>query len=112
MIPTYKDKRDIKSNKLRKLLLQINIKTVKNNLFTKSTIQERKKMKMKTKERRKLSVHNRKHFKRKQDPFLQFETFSYYKNRYIRLHYRNDTLTRKRIHNVHVKDYKLNRTKL
>ena len=58
MVSIYEDKRDIESNKLRKLLLQIDVQIIGNNLSTKSTIQEEKKMKIKTKRRRKFSINN------------------------------------------------------
>ena len=69
-------------------------------------------MEKKKKRKRKLSINNQKHLKRKQDPFLQFETLSYYRNGYIGLHYKNDTLTRREINNIHVKNHELDRIKL
>ena len=67
---------------------------------------------MKIKEKRKFLINNQKHFKRKQNSFLQFETFSYYRNRRIELHYKNDTLIKREINNVHVKNHKLDKIKL
>ena len=67
---------------------------------------------MKIKRREKLPTNNKEHIGEKQNTFLQFETFTYYKNRYIRSYYKSRTFTRKRINNIHVKNYKLDRTKL
>ena len=69
-------------------------------------------MKMKTKERGELRKDNQKHFERKQNPFLQSETLLHYRNRYIKLHDRNSTFTRRRVNNVHVKNHELNKIKL
>ena len=55
---------------------------------------------MRIKEERKLLINNKEHLERKQDPFLQFRTFSYHKNRRIELYNRNNVLTRRRIHNI------------
>ena len=55
MTSIYKNKRDTKSNGLCKLLSQTDVQTLENSLFTKSTIQKRKEMEMRTKEREKLS---------------------------------------------------------
>ena len=62
MISNYKDKRDIKTNELRQLLSQTSTWINGDDLFTKLTIQERKKIKMKTKERRKLLTNMKEHF--------------------------------------------------
>ena len=69
-------------------------------------------MKIKTKERKKLLINNKKHLKRKQNSFLQLETLSHYRNRRIRLHYKNDTLIKRRINNVYVKNHESNKIKL
>ena len=69
-------------------------------------------MKVRTKKEKELLTDNQKHFKEKQDPRLQFRTFSYHRNERIGLHYRSDTLTRERTNNIHVKDHELNGTKL
>ena len=53
-------------------------------------------MKMRTKKRRKFLINNQKHFEEEQDSFLQLETFFHYRNRRIRLHYRNSSLTKKK----------------
>ena len=58
MTSIYEDKEDIKSNGLRKLLLQTNIQVIENSLFTKSTTQKREKMRVETKERRKFPINN------------------------------------------------------
>ena len=60
----------------------------------------------------KLLISNYEHIERKQNPFLQSRTFSYYGNRRIRSHYEDNTLVRRRVNNVHIKNYKLSRTKL
>ena len=57
-------------------------------------------MKMGIKERRKLSINNKKHIEEKQDTLLQFRTFTYYRNRHIRSYHKNYTLTKKRIDNI------------
>ena len=69
-------------------------------------------MKVKIEERRKFPINNQKHFERKQDPFLRPETLSHHKNKYIKLHYRNNIPTEEKINNVYVKNHELNRTKL
>ena len=69
-------------------------------------------MEMRTKERRKFSTTNKKHFGEKQDTFLRFGTLSHHRNRRIRLHYRNDTFTRERTHNIQIKNHKSDKTKL
>ena len=69
-------------------------------------------MKMETKERRKFSTDNQKHLGRKQSSFLQFETLSHYRNRYIESHYKNNISTRKRIDNIYIKNHELSTTKL
>ena len=70
MVSIHKDKRSIESDELYKLLLQINIQTIGDSLFTKSITQKRKKMEMRTKERRKFLISNRKHIEREQNTFL------------------------------------------
>ena len=70
MIPIYKNKRNIRTDGLRQLLSQVSIRTIEDNLFTKSIIQKRKKMKMKTKERKKLLINNKKHIEEKQNTIL------------------------------------------
>ena len=69
-------------------------------------------MKMKTKEREKLLTSNQKHIGRKQDSLLRSETLSYHENRRIRLYYRDNILTERRINNIYVKNHELNETKL
>ena len=58
MIPTHESKRDTKLDGFCKLLLQTNISVIGNNLFTKSITQKEKKIKIRTKERRKLLESN------------------------------------------------------
>ena len=70
MTSIHKNKRDTESNGLRKLLPQISTQIIGDSLSTKSTIQEEKEMKMKTKEERELSTNDQKHLGEKQDPFL------------------------------------------
>ena len=65
MVSTHENKRDIKTNRLRQLLLQTNTRIIENDLSTKSITQKEKKMKMKTKERKKLSVNNKKYIEKK-----------------------------------------------
>ena len=69
-------------------------------------------MKVKNKKRRKFSENIKKHFRRKQDTFLQSGTLTYYRNRCIRSYYRNNSYTKRRINNIQIKDNKLNKTKL
>ena len=69
-------------------------------------------MRMEIKEKREFSINNKEHFERKQDSFLWLKTLSHYKNRHIRLHYENNVLIKRRINNVHVKNYKSNRIEL
>ena len=57
-------------------------------------------MKVRIKKRRKLLENTKKHFRRKQDTFLQLRIFIYYRNRRIRLHYENNSNTKRRIYNV------------
>ena len=57
-------------------------------------------MKIKIKEKRKLSTNNKKYLERKQDTFLRSETFLHYRNKRIRSYYRNDTFTKKETHNI------------
>ena len=61
MTPTYENKRNTETDGLRQLLSQIDTRSIGDDLFIKSTIQERKKMEMRTKERKKLSTNNKKH---------------------------------------------------
>ena len=112
MTSTYKSKRDTESNGLYKLLSQTDIQVIKNSLFTKSTTQKEKKMKIETEERGEFSIDNQEHFERKQNPLLRSKSLSHYKNRCIRLHDKSNSLTRRRVNNVHVKNHELNRTKL
>ena len=65
MTSTYKSKRSTESNELYKLLSQTDIQIIGDDLFTKSITQKEKEMKMKTKRRRKFSINNKKHLKRK-----------------------------------------------
>ena len=58
MISIYKSKRSIESNELYKLLPQTDIQVIENSLFTKSTTQEEKEIKMETKEKRKFLTNN------------------------------------------------------
>ena len=69
-------------------------------------------MEIKTRKERKFLINNKKHFKKKQNTFLQFGTLLYYRNRRIGLHHKNNTLTRKRINNIHVKNHESDRTEL
>ena len=57
-------------------------------------------MKVKTERKKKFLINNKKYLKRKQDTLLQFETSSHYRNRHIRLHYKNNILTERGINNV------------
>ena len=50
MTSIYKNKESIKSDGLYKLLSQTDIQVIENSLFTKSTTQKRKEMKMEIKE--------------------------------------------------------------
>ena len=112
MISFHKDKRDIESNGLRKLLSQTNISIIGDNLFIKSITQKRKKIKVETKRREKFLINNQEHLKKKQDSHLQFKVSLYYRNRCIRLHHENSTFTRKRIINIYIKNHELDRIKL
>ena len=58
MVSIYEGKESIESNRLCKLLLQINIRTIGDSLFIKPITKERKKMKIKTEERRQLLINN------------------------------------------------------
>ena len=69
-------------------------------------------MRMRTKKKRKLSTNHQEHLGRKQNPFLRFRTLSHHKNRRIRSHHESNVPVRERTNNVHVKNYKLDRTKL
>ena len=67
---------------------------------------------MKKKRKRKFLINNQKHFKRKQNTFLQFEALSHHKNKRLKSHYENNVLTRKKINNIHVENHELDKTKL
>ena len=69
-------------------------------------------MKMKTKERKKLSINNKEHIEKKQNTILQFRTLIHYRNEYIRPYYKSYVSTRRKTNSLHVKNHKLNRTKL
>ena len=112
MIPIYKNKRNIRIYKLRKLLPKINTGIIGDNLFTKLTIQKGQEIKVEIKKRRKLLKDTRKHLERKQDTFLQSRTLTYHKNRRIGPHYECSTSTKERTINIQIEDHKSNRTKL
>ena len=112
MTSIYKSKEGIKLDGLRKLLPKTNTQVIGDNLPTKSTIQERKKMRVRTKERRKFLTNNQKHLERKQNPRLQFRTFPHHRNRRIESHYKNSVSIRRRINNIHVENHELSRTEL
>ena len=61
MISIHENKRSTRTNELRQLLSQINIRTIEDDLFTKSITQKRKEIRVKTKKRRKLSTNNKVH---------------------------------------------------
>ena len=65
MISIYKNKRSTESNRLYKLLLQTDIQVIGNSLFTKSTIQKEKKMKMGTKGKEEFLINNQEHLEKK-----------------------------------------------
>ena len=65
MTPVYKNKGNTETDELRQLLSQISTRTIEDDLFTKSITQERKKMEMRTKERKKFLVNNKEHIKEK-----------------------------------------------
>ena len=112
MIPIYKNERSTESNGLYKLLPQTNTQIIEDSLSTKSVVQERKKMKIRTERREKLSINNKKHIKRKQNTLLRSRTLSCHKNKYIRSHYKSNTITRRETNNIHVENYKSNETEL
>ena len=58
MISIYKSKRSTKSNKLYKLLSKTDIQIIEDSLFTKSTTQKEKKIRMKTTKRKKFLINN------------------------------------------------------
>ena len=70
MTSTHESKRSIRSYELRQLLSQTDTRTIKDDLFTKSTTKKEKEIRIKTKKRKKLSTNNKKHFRKKQDRFL------------------------------------------
>ena len=112
MTSIYKNKEGVESDRLYKLLSQTDTQTIEDNLFTKSTIQKRKKMKMKTEKEEKLLINNQKHLKEKQDPFLRFKDPPYYRNRCIGSYDKSNSFTERKINNVHVKNHESDRTKL
>ena len=112
MISIYKSKESTKSNEICKLLSQTDTWIIGDDLSTKSTIQKKEKIKVKTERKKKFSTNNKKYLGRKQDILLQFETLSHYRNKCIRLHYENNTLTKREINNVQITNYKLDRIKL
>ena len=61
MIPIHKNKRSTRTNELRQLLPKTSIQIIEDDLFTKSTTQEGKKMGVKIKKRREFSKNTRKH---------------------------------------------------
>ena len=67
---------------------------------------------MKTKKDKEFSTDTKKYIEREQNTFLQFETLFHYRNRYIELHYRNNTLIRRRTHNIQIENHESNRIKL
>ena len=58
MISIHKNKRSTESNGLRKLLSQTDVQVIGNSLFTKSTSQEGKEMRMRTKREGKFLINN------------------------------------------------------
>ena len=69
-------------------------------------------MKMKTRRREKLLTNTKKQFQKKQNTFLQFGTFIHYRNERVELYHENDILIKRKINNIQIKDYELNKTKL
>ena len=69
-------------------------------------------MKIRTSKKKKFSANTKKHLERKQNTLLQFETFTYYKNRRVRLHYKSDTFVKERINRIQVTNNEFNKTKL
>ena len=67
---------------------------------------------MKIKKRREFSINHQEYLERKQNPLLRSGTLSHHRNRRIRPHHESNTSTKKRINNVHVKNYELDRTEL
>ena len=64
MTSTYKNKRGTELDGLYKLLSQTDIQVIKNSLFTKSTIQKEKEIKIKTKEDEEFPTDNQKYIER------------------------------------------------
>ena len=62
MIPIHEDKRGTRTNKFRQLLPKTNIQIIGDYLFTKSTTQKEKEIKVRIKKRRKLLKNTEKHF--------------------------------------------------
>ena len=61
MIPTYKNKRSTRTNEFRQLLPKTNTQIIGDYLFTKSTTQKEKKMRVGTQKRRELLRDTKKH---------------------------------------------------
>ena len=69
-------------------------------------------MKVEIERKRKFSEDTKEHFREKQDTLLWFRTFIHYRDRYIELHYRSNSNTKRRINNIQIKDHESSRTEL
>ena len=57
-------------------------------------------MKVRIKKRKKFLRNTKKHFREKQDIFLQLKTLIHYRNRYVKLYYENNFDTRRKTDNI------------
>ena len=100
MVPTHKNKRDTRANEFRQLLSKTSIQIIGDYLFTKSTTQKEKEMRVEIKKRKEFPKNTKKHLRGKQNTLLQSRTPTHHRNRHIKSHHESNSNTRRRINNI------------